>query len=89
MTRKEIFAKYLEWSNEYAEMTEETLFQNPVLNREVYETQEVIVSHLYFLIVSCIDETSRSFVFYEENTLKKMGNGDLILLHSTYKIPKK
>ena len=89
MTQDEVYNEYVLWAGEKPEFTKKDLFRMSVANQDVYENASILVNHLYFLIVSRVEKTSRFFVFYEENTLKKMSNGDLYLLHSTYKIPEK
>lgn len=88
MTQDEVYNKYVLWSEGKPELTEKDLFRMSVANRDVYENQNIVVNHLYFLFVKCVGVQSKVFVFYEENTFLKKMNEDLVLIHSTYIIPK-
>lgn len=87
MTIEELYRQYLIWAGEEPELTQEELCQSPVLNKEVYENEELVVSHLYYLIVTCVGRKTKHFIFYEENTFCKIQDEDLVLIHSTYRIP--
>ena len=87
MTIEELYRQYLNWAGEEPELTQEELCQSPVLNKEVYENEELVVSHLYYLIVNSMGRITRHFIFYEENTFRKTQDEDLVLVHSTYRIP--
>ena len=87
MNRDELYRRYMDWAGEKPELTQDELCQSPVLNKEVYENKELVVSHLYYLVVTCVGRTTRYFIFYEENTFRKNQDENLVLIHSTYRIP--
>lgn len=81
MTRNEMYAKYLEWAGTAA-MTEEELFRTPIMNRDMFENETMVVNHLYFVATKFDGERVRCLVFYEANTFMKETNGDLRLTYS-------
>ena len=87
MTIEELYRQYLNWVGGEPELTREELCQSPVLNKEVYENEEMVISHLYYLIVNSTGRITRYFIFYEENTFRKTQDENLALVHSTYRIP--
>lgn len=88
MSIKELYRQYLNWVGGEPELTQEELCQSPVLKKEVYENEEMVISYLYYLIVKRIGNTTKHFIIYEENTFRKTQDGDFVLIHSTYIIPK-
>ena len=87
MTQDEIYNAYVIWSRGCPEIAKEELFRMPAANRDVYESANVLVNHLYFLIIKCTGVKTSPFVFYEANTFFKKTNGDLVLMYSTYCLP--
>ncbi len=81
MTIEELYRQYLKWVGEKTELTQAGLCQSPVLNKEVYENEEMVISHLYYLIVNSKGRITRHFIFYEENTFHKTQDEDLVLVH--------
>ena len=86
MTKDEMYAKYLEWTGGRYQLSKTEVFHMPVMNRDVYENQVLVINHLFYVIAENDGTNARYFVFYEANTFVKTENGDMTLIFSTYKL---
>lgn len=86
VTKDEIYERYLKWSEGKPEILKEDLFRRPVVNRDVFENEVLVVNHLYFLFLKFDGRKTRHFIFYEANTFWKDPKGDLELAYSTYQV---
>ena len=89
MTKDEIYQRYLAWNNGENPLMCRELFKNPVANVDVFENDDIIINHLYYLVARAAKETSFCFVFYESNTFSKIGNGEVDLINSEFSMPNK
>lgn len=89
MTKDEVYQKYLEWHKGKVPMSSIDLFQRTAANVDVFENENTVINHLYYLVVEPCENNSEYFIFYENNMFSKSDNNDINLVKSEYFIPSK
>ncbi len=89
MTKDEVYQKYLEWHKGKLPMSYVELFQSAAANVDVFENENTVINHLYYLVVERCENNSKYFIFYENNLFSKSGDDEFNLVKSECFIPNK
>ncbi len=86
MSALDIYQAYIAWLGGGKPVPLQRLLDCPFANKDIFEDESKLVNYLFYFVPDISGPVPRCFFFFEENTFLKDEVGDLVLLHSSYRL---
>ena len=86
MTNDKLFEIYKEWLGHETTYTIDDLLNHTYVNLTMYEDDNKLIDHLYYIVPDFYNSQARFFIFYEVNEFLKDKAGNMELQNSWFAI---